>query len=151
MQQGEEREVSALVNRVFEEFVAPDYTFEGRSVFRQFSSPAAIYSRNFRGDSFTLVCKDGHQIVGVLEVQRWTHILLLFVDGNYHARGIAKGLFSRIVNMSRGKGANTITVSASPYGEPVYRKMGFAATNSLQVRDGIKYTPMEIQLSDFTL
>lgn len=68
MQQGQEREISALVSKVFEEFVAPDYSFEGRAIFQQFINPATIYSRNFPGDSFTLLCKDGHRIVGLLEV-----------------------------------------------------------------------------------
>lgn len=143
MQRGEEREVSAVVKKVFDEFVAPDYTFKGRTTFIRFINPAAIYSRNFRGDSFTILCKDGHRIVAVLEVQRWTHVLLLFVDGDYHGRGIAKGLLTSVMEMCRDKGTSAITVSASPYGEPFYRKMGFTAVEPQKVRDGIKFTPME--------
>lgn len=147
MEKGDEKEISQLVQRVFEKFVAPDYTTEGFTTFMQFINPATIYSRNFRGNSYTLVCRAGDRIVGILEVQGWKHILLLFVDGDFHGRGIAKEMMRRVLELCRDKGeTDTITVNASPYGEPIYRRLGFIPVSPQTVKDGIKFTPMQFTL-----
>lgn len=147
MQQGEEKQVSEMVQKVFERFIASDYTSEGFTTFMQFINPSTIRSRNFRGNSFTLLCRREDQIIGVLEVQSWEHILLLFVEEEYHGRGIARGLLNRVVEMCRENArSEKITVKASPYGEPIYKKLGFVPIAPQQVKDGIKFTPMELKL-----
>ncbi len=147
MVEGDEQKVSELVKKVFERFIAHDYTSEGFTTFMQFINPATIHSRNFRGSSFTLLCRREDKIVGILEMQNWGHILLLFVDEEYHKHGIARGLLNRIVEMCRENNqTDKLTVKASPYGEPIYKKLGFVPTGPQQVKDGIKFTPMELTL-----
>lgn len=146
MEKGEEDQVSAMIKKVFEKFVAPDYTSDGWTTFMQFINPATIYSRNFRGSSVTLLCQSGEHLVGVLELQNRKHILLLFVDGDYHRRGIAKRLLAHAVELCREAKTDTITVHASPYGEPIYSKLGFVPTSPQQEKDGIKFTPMNLIL-----
>ena len=36
-----------------------------------------------------------------------------------------------------------ITVNSSPYAVPVYRKLGFVETDTEQLADGMRYTPMK--------
>jgi GNAT superfamily N-acetyltransferase len=143
---GEEKQVAAMIKKVFKKYIASDYTSQGVSTFLQFINPAAIYSRNFRGNSVTFVCRTGDRIVGVLEIQGWKHILLLFVDSEFHRRGISRELISRAAQVCRKEGQGKVTVNASPYGEPIYKKLGFIPTDSQQERDGIKFTPMELVL-----
>lgn len=145
--QGDEHEISQMVKKVFDKFVAKDYTSEGFRTFLQFINPSTIHSRNFRGSSHTLLCRKEDKIIGVLEIQGWKHILLLFVDEDFHGQGIAKGLLNRALDICREKAiATEVSVNASPYGEPIYRKMGFIPAGPQQLKDGIKYTPMKIAL-----
>lgn len=147
MEEGEEQTASEMVRRVFEKFIAHEYTSDGFTTFMQFINPATIHNRNFRGSSFTLLCRNKERIVGLLEVQNWEHILLLFVDEEFHGRGIARGLLNRVVEMCRKEGnTEKLTVKASPYGEPIYRKLGFVPSGPMQVKDGIKFRPMELWL-----
>jgi len=113
----------------------------------QFINPSTISSRNFRGNSFTLVCCTGDRIIGILEVQGWKHILLLFVDEDFHGRGIAKEMLNRVVQLCRDKGeTDVLTVNASPYGEPIYKRLGFVPVAGQTVKNGIKFTPMQLTL-----
>jgi predicted GNAT family N-acyltransferase len=64
----------------------------------------------------------------------------------YHRRGISRELISRAAQVCRKEGQGKVTVNASPYGEPIYKKLGFIPTDSQQERDGIKFTPMELVL-----
>ena len=147
IQKGDEHEISAMVKRVFEDFVASDYTSDGRRRYLEFINPSTIYSRNFCGDSHTLVCRAGDRIVGILEIQGWKHILLLFVDSEFHGRGIARELLGRAIKFSKEKAeSKAVTVNASPYAEPIYKKLGFVPLATQTVKDGIKYTPMRLDL-----
>ena len=137
-----------MVKKVFDKFVAPDYSDDGFTTFMQFINPATIYSRNFRGNSLTLLCRAEDRIVGVLELQGWTHILLLFVDAEFHGVGIARELVNLAIASCRERAkAEFVTVNASPYGVPIYKKLGFVPTSSQKVQDGIRFTPMRLVLN----
>ena len=44
--------------------------------------------------------------------------------------------------------SNKITVNSSPYAIPVYHKLGFYDTNKEQIINGLRFTSMELKLSD---
>ena len=67
------------------------------------------------------------------------HIGGFFVRGDYHRNGIGRALFEA---MKAEYEKQEFTVNSSPYAVEVYRHLGFTATDSEQLKDGIRYTPM---------
>ncbi|MDR0951847.1 MAG: GNAT family N-acetyltransferase [Oscillospiraceae bacterium] len=68
---------------------------------------------------------------------------MLFVDGQYHRKGIATALMNEMVNALKAEGITRITLNSSPYGIPFYERYGFKATDCVQHKDGLIFTPME--------
>jgi len=87
------------------------------------------------------ICEDTEtdKIVGVLAMYD-EHVYWMFVDGNYHRRGISRCLFNIMLDELKPE---KLTVSASLYAVDVYRKFGFVDTDTEQDNHGIKYIPME--------
>lgn len=73
------------------------------------------------------------------------HIALFFVDSNYQRQGIGKKLFSLVSEDNTG---GSITVNSSPFAVPIYHRLGFVDTNSERVTNGLRYTPMMINLKN---
>ena len=68
------------------------------------------------------------------------HICCFFVKEQFQRQGIGRKLWEYIKNNSPH---NIITVNSSPYAVPVYHKLGFTDTDTEQLKDGIRYTPMK--------
>jgi GNAT superfamily N-acetyltransferase len=137
-------EVSALLMRLYERYIAHDFPPKAQGGIRQYLSVPALRARlGLR--HFALVCRtspsfpagdmDGQAgeaisagvIVGIIEVRDYRHISLLFVDDDYQRRGIASTLLARAVERCRrhAPGLTEITVRASPYAMPIYERLGF--------------------------
>jgi ribosomal protein S18 acetylase RimI-like enzyme len=134
-----------MVWEVFSEFEAPDYTSEGVDTFKEFIVPE-ILADKIRNKYFTVYCcLDNDSLVGVLALRDTTHISLLFVKKMYHRKGIAKELLriaiEDIINLKLDLGE--VTVNSSPYAVKIYERFGFAATDTMQEKNGIKFTPMK--------
>jgi hypothetical protein len=72
------------------------------------------------------------------------HIALFFVNGNFQGKGIGKHLFMRAcLNNKCGE----ITVNSSPYAKEIYHHLHFTDTNTEQLTDGLRYTPMICMLN----
>ena len=133
-----------LVWRVFSEFEAPDYSDEGISEFRRFLDEASANEQLRLWARFI-----ENNIVGVIAVRPPCHIALLFVDKEYHRRGIARSLFMTVLNDRQTiDGHDTVTVNSSPYAVEAYLRLGFAPTDSEQLTTGIRYFPMAYTLGD---
>lgn len=136
-------EFSDLVLRVFNEFVAPDFTKEGCQVFRSWLEPGRIIERLKKG-KFILVAKDKNTIVGGIEIRKGSHISLLFVDKGCHGRGIAKILIEEATKKCLEKSdIKEITVHASPFAVPIYLRLGFQQIEPEQEVDGMRFTSMK--------
>jgi GNAT superfamily N-acetyltransferase len=146
MQKGEEAKVCSLVEKVFNEFVAPDYEEEGINEFFKFSNPFALAKRSRDSDQIIIVAEQGSYLVGIIEMINCDHIAMLFVD--LRGKGIAKKLITRAVAECRNKKPDLkrITVNSSRFAEPVYSKMGFKPTGSFQEKNGISFKPMAMVL-----
>lgn len=122
-----------LALEVFMEFEAPDYTQEGIKEFGDFlNNQEEIEKLEFYG------ALDQGFILGVLAM-RQKHISLLFVKKECHRKGIAKRLFSYMLEQLK---SDTITVNSSPYAQQIYEKLGFVKTDMEQITNGIRYIPM---------
>ena len=137
-----------LVERVFQQFEAPDYVPEGVAEFLKYIDLAAIEGRQQEGNHFILVCRFRDQVVGMIEMRDFQHICLLFVDSAYQRKGIAHRLLKDAKQrcLEHDPSLEKLSVNSSPFAIPVYERLGFHAVQEEQLVNGIRYTPMELQL-----
>jgi len=148
MKPGEESEVFDLVFRTFSEFIAPHYSRAGILEFLKYIRPAHLLER-LKKDHFALLATAQRKIVGTIEVRGRNHISLLFVDKPFQKKGIARELLRRTLRicLKEGPHLSKITVNASPNSVKIYKKLGFRPKDSERVKNGIRYTPMALELS----
>ena len=133
-----------LVNRVFAEFVAADYSEQGKASFEAYlknkyeETLADINS----GHKKLWAYYRGGEIVGVISTRDISHISLMFVERRHHRKGIARELFHTVLDEVRKTSEARITVNSSPYAVPVYERLGFTQTGAQQEKDGIIFVPM---------
>lgn len=124
-----------LVLDVFLQYEAPEYSAEGTQEFRK-----SISDPKYLSELRTYGAFQEDRLVGVIATRSGgRHIALFFVDGAYHRQGIGRALFKRACEDNPG---NTMTVNSSPYAVPVYHRLGFTDTDTEQVTNGVRYTPM---------
>lgn len=128
-------EVIQLIKQTFLEFVAPDYDESGIKNFFKFAEDEDLLMQ-----LIFYAALHNNKITGILAVDdKLNHICLFFVDKNLQNTGIGTALFKRFLNESMPK---AVTVNSSPFVVKVYEKLGFTATGSRQISDGIFYIPM---------
>jgi len=149
MRQGEQGDACDLVVRVFNEFIAPLYEPEGIQEFMDYVQPDALLRRSM-SNHFVLLVTTGREIVGLAEVRDYNHICLLFVDSRFQRRGIGRKLLEKTKELCRGHNPalREITVHSSPNSVPAYEKLGFHRTAAEQVTNGIRFTPMTLELPE---
>lgn len=108
-----------------------------------------FYDENY----LSMLCMYGafyeEKLVGVIATRsEGTHIALFFVDGKYHRQGIGKQLFQTVWERNL---FHKMTVNSSPFAIPVYHKLGFCDTDTEQVMNGIRFTPMELAKKSRTI
>ena len=137
-----------LVWQVFAEFDAPDFTDEGIEEFKASIAPAYFLPRVKRGEYRLWGAYDNDFLAGVIATRAPMHISLLFVDRQYHRRGLARALLQAALEDAATRTApRAITVNSSPYAVEIYRHMGFVPTEMEQTRNGLRFTPMQCILA----
>ena len=154
-------EVSELVARIFNEFVAPEYSSEGVQQFHRYIQPSAFQARaqtnhfslisleqDKKTNHFSLISLEQDKIVGVIEMRGHNHVSLLFVAPEFQRRGIAKELLRRALQICRANEPrlSEISVNSSSYAVPIYERLGFRRAGERQVRNGIGFLPMVLKL-----
>lgn len=140
-------DVSELVTRVFNEFVAPECSPPGVQEFHRYSQPSEFLARQY-AHHFALVSVVQDKIVGVIKMRFHKHVSLLFVAPEFQCRGIAKELFGRALQICqlREPRLSEINVNSSPHAVPIYEKLGFRKIGDKQVTNGIAFIPMVLKL-----
>ena len=138
-----------LVNEVFSEFVAVDYSALGKATFE-------TYLKNKYEENLAGLCSgqkkmwafyQGGEILGVISIRDTSHISLMFVAKQHQRKGVARKLFQVVTDeVKKHSGIKQITVNSSPYAVPVYERLGFVKTGEQQEKDGIIFIPMEYSL-----
>ncbi|WP_349948938.1 GNAT family N-acetyltransferase [Lacrimispora sp. BS-2] len=73
---------------------------------------------------------------------------LLFLDREHHRQGIGRKLFNTITSFYKNAGIyEEITINSSPYAVEVYHKLGFVDTDTEQLVNGIRFTPMKYKFT----
>jgi GNAT superfamily N-acetyltransferase len=147
-QPGQEVAISDFIRRVYDEFVAGDYSEEGNRVFYDWIEPSKMADRQRRQNTLLVAMVDS-EIVGMVEMRDRNIISLLFVDKRCQGRGIARRLIERSLHNCLGADprVDRLCVHASPFSIPIYRKLGFVETDVMQEQFGIKYLPMEMMIA----
>lgn len=124
-----------LIWEVFLKFEAPEYSEEGIRTFRaSLDDPVRTAALKWYG-----AFEDGDQ-VGVLCMREPQHIGDFFVKEAYQGRGHGRRLFEYVCSNCE---TQEFTVNSSPYAVPIYRRLGFRETDTEQLTDGLRYTPMK--------
>jgi ribosomal protein S18 acetylase RimI-like enzyme len=87
------------------------------------------------------VAIDDSKIVGVIRGVKGK-IINLFVDSNYHGRGIGTKLLQKFEENGYGD-KHTIKVKASLFGIPFYKSKGFKKTTGQRAMKGLFVQPMK--------
>ena len=151
LQDSEIDAVSQLARRVFDEFIGPSLSADGREEFHNYSSPQALRQRHGSGE-VTFVAELGGQIVGMLHLTHGEHIAMLFVDGSNQRQGIGRSLVGEAIRhgLAQQPPACKLTVGSSPNAVLAYERMGFLAVASEQVEHGIHFVSMELDIRSAT-
>ena len=129
----------ALIRDVFMEFEAPDYSEEGIAEFLDFLEPLSITAMLDEGEMRIWICESDDCIIGAIAAGE-KHINLLFVDGKFHRKGIARRLLEIMIENYKPA---EITVNSAPYAFEAYKRLGFTETDSEREENGIRFTPMK--------
>ena len=136
--------VLKLVRDVHEEFEAYQYSAEGVREFQNFLEYSCIKRLLDNSEMKIWGCFHNGNIIGTIATKRSNHISLLFVDKRYHRQGVARALYQKIIEYySRDENCSEITVNSSLYAVEVYKRLGFAATDTEQQKNGIRFVPMK--------
>lgn len=146
---GEEVEVSNLVARSFNEFIAPDFPEEGIDEFFSYANPRALRKRS-EGNHFVLVAESGGVIAGMIEIREMRHVSMLFVDKAFHRKGVGKELFHAALERieSESRPPKKLTVHSSRFAVPFYESLGFVRSGEEKVIHGVIHIPMALALGE---
>lgn len=89
------------------------------------------------------VAEIDHEIVGFIAIKHPNHLYHLFVDENYHGKGVGKQLWHSAFEKLHLAKQEAIIVRASLYAVPIYQKFGFVATDTIKQKDGLNFLAMQ--------
>ncbi|NEU04975.1 GNAT family N-acetyltransferase [Clostridium senegalense] len=116
----------SLIWNVFSEFVAPDYSKEAVDNFKNNFIESEEFKERFKsGKQFMYGAYLKEEITGIISVSENNHVSCVFVDKEFHRKGIATNLFNYMIAELREKKVKKITLNASPYAVPFYHEIGF--------------------------
>ncbi|HPJ31138.1 MAG TPA: GNAT family N-acetyltransferase [Methanothrix sp.] len=147
MKPGEERMVSELALRVFDRFVAPQFSAEGRREFRSYADPHLLRLRS-RWNHIVLLALADDEIAGMIEVRDDGHVTLLFVEGELQGNGVGGELLRRSLSISKRRkpDLSRVTVNSSPNTVAIYERLGFRKAGAERDGDHIRSVPMVLDL-----
>ena len=133
-------------------FEAKDYTEEGIESFRDFISDQWLKKMFIKGEYQMFVALENSKIIGFLTIRNKHHISLLFVDKDYHRKGIGRTLVEQVGEyLITEVGVDYMTVDSAPYALEFYHKLGFWDLAPQQQKQGIIYTSMKKNLKYTTI
>ena len=143
------KEALSMVWQVFLEFEAPGYSREGIDEFRSYITVSNISRLMENNTLFLFGYFYKGNVVGLIAMAPHGHISLLFVNKNYHKKGIAKSLYKKALShLLKKTPLLSITVNSSPYAVPIYKRMGFVPIKEEQTVHGIRFVPMKHNLTE---
>ena len=133
-----------MIWKTFMKYDSKDYTDEGIRNFFDFITDDDLYQAFLAGAYQMMVALDGQRIIGAASVRNRNHLSLLFVDEEYHYRGVGSALMNRLCRyLEKEAGEKYMSLKAAPYAVGFYKKLGFYVVKPEEEYSGIRVTPME--------
>lgn len=133
-----------MIWKTFLKYEGKDYTEEGVRNFFEFITDDDLYVSFLKGDYQMMVALDNERVIGAASVRSCNHLSLLFVDEEYHHRGVGRTLMTRMCEyLKREAGERYMSLNAAPYAVNFYRKLGFRTVRPEGEYSGIRVTSME--------
>lgn len=133
-----------MIWKTFMKFEGKDYTEEGIRNFFDFITDDNLYKAFLKGDYQMMVALDGERVIGAGSIRNANHLSLLFVDEEYHHRGIGRRLLTKLCEyLKLEEGERYMSLKAAPYAVNFYYKLGFRAVSPEEEYSGIRVTSME--------
>ena len=146
----EYRPAMALCWRVFCEFQSGLTGREGMESFSRFINDDTLHTVFLNGGFPMIAAYDDGIMIGVAAVRSGPHLSLLFVEGCYQNMGVGRALVDYLhqwlLENRSWMGGARLSVNASVPGEGFYHRLGFRDKGPRVNKDGIDYTPMEMEL-----
>ena len=132
-----------MIWRTFLEYDGKDYTEEGIRNFFEFITDGDLYESFLKGKYQMMVALAGGIVIGAGSIRSRNHLSLLFVDGDYHHRGVGSAIMYRLFDyLQREAGERYMSLKAAPYAVDFYRKLGFTTVRPEEEYSGIRVTSM---------
>jgi len=147
MRCGEEAEVSDLVLRVFDEFVADQFSRTGVQEFQSYADPCLLILRS-RWNHFVLLAAAEKEIAGMIEMRDDGHVTLFFVEGRFQGSGVGGELLRRSLSicMRVDPEMSAATVNSAPSAVKIYERLGFRRAGPERTENQIRFAPMVLDL-----
>ena len=145
--ENEIEQVCTLISEVFDEFIAPLQDQKGIDTFYSIVNPQGLKQKLEEG-GFILTAEVDGAMAGIAGIRDNNHLFLLFIKKEYQGKGIGRELVQRAITecLKSDPDINELTVNSSPNAVPVYKRIGFIPTSVEQVKEGLRYTPMVLDL-----
>ena len=139
--------IAQLIADVASEFILAEVTPEARALFLATHDSTAI-ARFINGSFRYHIAECAGRIVGVVGVRDNAHLYSLFVSKPFQGQGVGRRLWQHAVQECLGLGnPGAFTVNSSLNAVAAYARLGFSASDGAQVRDGISFVPMNLNLT----
>jgi len=140
------KEAAKLILKTYGKFCSGDATEEANlrylTQYDTRQNKIAELEKKFRRTKISFVAVVNNSVIGVIrgdEKRIWN----LFVNGNYHRRGVAKSLVETFEKEAKKHKAKKIKIIASLYSVPFYVSVGYKKTTGIRNYKGIKVQPMK--------
>ncbi|HKM35222.1 MAG TPA: GNAT family N-acetyltransferase [Lachnospiraceae bacterium] len=136
-----------MVWKTFLKYEADDYTEEGIHNFYDFLTNGRIHKMFLEGTYLMMIALDDDRVIGQISVRNGNHISLLFVDEDYHNKGVGRELINKMGDYLKcNRNEVYVSVKAAPYAVGFYRRLGFRECSPEQEFSGIRVTSMQMFL-----
>ncbi|WP_144394365.1 GNAT family N-acetyltransferase [Pleionea sediminis] len=141
------KEIRALILTAVQPDSNPDFDKQGQLSFMGPNKLSAIEERINSNDYLTLCCIEKHMIVGIITIYSYNYVYHLFVLPNSRGQGVSRQLWMKAQGICEKMGnGGKYWVKSSTMAIPVYESFGFTHEGGRQIKGGIVYYPMVLEL-----
>jgi GNAT superfamily N-acetyltransferase len=139
--------ISDLLSSLSRQFIAHEFTDEGRERLLNSLTPAAIERLLEMGYRY-FVAESGRSLAGVVATRDDRHLYHLFVAIEFQRQGLARRLWEFAqYDCAARSGSTEFTVNASRFALPAYERLGFVRVGEVQETGGVVSVPMKFSSS----